>query len=307
MNMELRSACLLLLFSTLLSASPSGAQQTAPSDKATRELRHQDPEWQMVKPHLPDPATASPDKLEMAGDVLRARRFPEDALDYYNFALQKGSKDKDTALFNKLGVTELEMQNTVAARIYFQRVVHLKRKDAQGWNNLGAVECLDGKYGKAISDYGRAIKLDKTPTKSSAAYHSNLGTAFMEVKDYTSARKQYEIALGLDPDLYERNGGMGLTARMLSPEDHARYCFEMARLYAKRGDEVEMMHYLTMASEGGFDVLREMNSDVEMARYRKDPRVLLLVRNGQALRSGHSLAEAKAKGGLPALPAHEQD
>jgi hypothetical protein len=94
---------------------------------------------------------------------------------------------------------------------------------------------------------------------------------------------------------------------MLSPEDHARYCFEMARLYAKRGDEVEMMHYLTMASEGGFDVLREMNSDVEMARYRKDPRVLLLVRNGQALRSGHSLAEAKAKGGLPALPAHEQN
>ena len=287
---------------------PQVATDAPSTSEATRALRHQDPEWQMVKPHLPDPATASPEKLEMAGDVLRARRFPEDALDYYNFALQKGSsKDKDTGLFNKLGVTELEMRNTVAARIYFQRVVRLKRKDAQGWNNLGAVECLDGNYGKAISDYGRAIKLDKTPTKSSAAYHSNLGTAYMEVKDYTSARKQYEIALGLDPEMYEHNGGMGLTARMLSPEDHARYCFEMARLYAKRGDEVEMMHYLTMASEGGFDVLREINSDAEMARYRKDPRVLLLVRNGQALRSGRSLAEAKAKGALPALPAHEQD
>src|ERR1700679_1299535 len=142
MNMELRSACLLLVFSTFLPTIPAGAQKAASSDEALRELRHQDPEWMMVKPHLPDPATASPEKLEMAGDVLRARRFPEDALDYYNFALQKGSKDKDTGLINKLGVTELEMRNTVAARIYFQRVVRLKRKDAQGWNNLGAVECL---------------------------------------------------------------------------------------------------------------------------------------------------------------------
>jgi tetratricopeptide (TPR) repeat protein len=305
MNMELRSACLLLLFSTLLPASPAGAQKTAPSDETLRELRHQDPEWLIVKPHLPDPATASPEKLEMAGDVLRARRFPEDALEYYNYALQRGGQD--TALINKLGVTELEMRNTVAARVYFSRVVHLKRKDAQGWNNLGAVECLDGYYGKAISDYGRAIKLDKNPTKSSAAYHSNLGTAFMEVKDYPSARKQYEIALQLDPDMYEHSGGTGLTARMLSPEDHARYCFEMARLYAKRGDEAEMMHYLTMASEGGFDVLPEMSSDTILVRYRKDPRVLLLVRNAQALRSGHAIAEAKDGGGLPALPAHQQN
>ena len=31
-------------------------------------------------------------------------------------------------------------------------------------------------------------------------------------------------------------------------------CFEMARLYAELGDETNMLHYLTMASEGGFDV-----------------------------------------------------
>jgi tetratricopeptide (TPR) repeat protein len=259
----------------------------------------------LVKPHLPDPVTASPDKLEMAGDVLRARRFPEDALDYYNFAMQKPGKDKDTTLINKLGVTELEMRNTVAARVYFQRVVRLKRKDAQGWNNLGAVECLDGNYGKAMSDYGRAIKLDKNPGKNTATYHSNLGTALIEVKDYPSARQQYEIALRLDPDMYEHSDGTGLTARMLSPEDHARYCFEMARLYAKRGNDVEMIHYLTMASEGGFDVLKEMSSDSQLARYRKDPRVLLLVRNAQALRSGRAVAQSK--GELPPLPAHQQN
>ena len=50
----------------------------------------------------------------------------------------------------------------------------------------------------------------------------------------------------------------GVTAQMVSPEDHARFCFEMARIYAELGDEAKMLHYLTMASEGGFDVLSAM-------------------------------------------------
>ena len=298
MSMQLRSACLLLLFSIFLPATPSVAQKNAQTPETMRELRHQDPQWLLVQPHLPDPATASPEKLEMVGDVLRARRFPEDALEYYNYALQKGGSE--TTLMNKLGVTELEMHNTVAARIYFQRAVRLKRKDALGWNNLGAVECLDGNYGRAISDYSRAIKLDSDPGKSSAAYHSNLGAALMELKDYTNARRQYEVALRLDPDMFDNGGGTGLTARMLSPEDHARYCFEMARLYAERKDDANVIQYLTMASEAGFDVLAEMSADKELGRYRKDPRVLLLVRNAQALRSGHAVAEVK--GELPPLP-----
>jgi len=298
MSMQLRSACLLLVFSTFLPATGNGEQKSVPSSETIRELRHEDPQWLLVQPHLPSPVTATPQVLEMAGDVLRARRFPEDALEYYNYALQKGGQEGP--LMNKLGVTELEMHNTVAARIYFQRLVRLLRKDAQGWNNLGAVECLDGNYGRAISDYNRAIKLDKTRDKASAAYHSNLGAALIEEKDFKGARQQYEIALRLDPEMADHSGGMGMTARMLSPEDHARYCFEMARLYAERKDDANVIHYLTMASEAGFDVLTEMSADKELGRYRKDPRVLLLVRTAQALRSGHAIAEVK--GELPPLP-----
>jgi tetratricopeptide (TPR) repeat protein len=298
MSMQLRSACLLFLFSAILPATGNGEQKTVPGPETLRDVRHQDPQWLIVQPHLPDPATATPEALELAADVLRARRFPEDALMYYNFALQKGGPE--ATLVNKLGVTELELHNVVAARLYFQRVVRLKRKDAQGWNNLGAVECLDGYYGRAISDYSRAIKLDKVRDKNSAAFHSNLGTAFIEVKDYMAARKQYSVALQLDPEMSEHTSGTGLTARMLSPEDQARFCYEMARLYAERKDETNMIHYLTRASESGFDVLTEMSSDKVLAHYRKDPRVLLLVRNAQALRSGHSVAEMK--GTLAPLP-----
>lgn len=293
MSTPLRSSYLLIFFSFLLLVPRASAQKSnVGSDVQTK---HQDPQWLIVQPHLPDPATASPEKLEQAADILRARRFPEDALDYYNYALRRGGHE--AKLLNKIGITQLELRNIGTARIYFERVVRLNKKDAQAWNNLGAVEYLDKRYGRAISDYGRAIKLDK----ESAIFHSNLGTAYFEQKDYRNARKQFDLALQLDPDLAHHDGPAGITAHMLSPEDHARYCFEMARLYAGRGDEVNLMHYLTMASEGGFDVLREMEGDKVLASYRKDPRVLLLVRNAQALRSSHN-SIAEVKDGLPPLP-----
>jgi tetratricopeptide (TPR) repeat protein len=272
-------------------------QQNLPaSDAALRELRHEDPQWQMVKPHLPDPATATEQQLETVGDVLRARKFPEDAMDYYIYALRRGGGN-EVMLMNKLGVTQLDLRHTSAARAYFQRAVQLKKKDATAWNNLGAVEYIDGRFATAISDYTRAIKLNKM----TATYHSNLATALFEEKNYKGARGQFKIALQLDPDMAHHDGTGGLTAHLLSPEDHARYCFEMARLYAELGDEVNLLHYLTMASEGGFDVMEEMRSDSLLDHYRKDPRVILLVKNARALRSGHATVD-NATSTVPTLP-----
>jgi|SRR5271168_539821 len=302
MSPHLRTSCYLLLFGLLSAPSPLtaelpyGVQQNTPTSDAARELRHKDPQWQSVMMHLPDPATATEEQLETVGDVLRARRFPEDALDYYIYALRRGGGN-EVVLMNKLGVIQLELRHTAAARAYFQRAIQLKKKDAVAWNNLGAVEYMDGRFATAISDYGRAIKLNKT----SAIYHSNLATAFFEEKKYKDAREQFKIALHLDPDVAHHDGVGGLTAHMVSPEDHARYCFEMARLYAELGDETNMLHFLTMASESGFDVLGEMRSDNTMAGYRKDPRVILLVKNARALRSGRASVD-DATGKIPPLP-----
>jgi hypothetical protein len=58
----------------------------------------------------------------------------------------------------------------------------------------------------------------------------------------------------------------------------------MARLYAQRGDEERMFHFLTMASEAGFDVLDGMTYDNVLGHYRKDARVLLLVKNAKEMR-----------------------
>jgi tetratricopeptide (TPR) repeat protein len=304
MSSHLRSSCLFLLFgllsapSPLIAELPAGLQQNAPTpnnSEAVRALRHQDPQWESVRLHLPDPATATVEQLETVADVLRARRFPEDALDYYLYAFRRGGNS--VVLMNKIGVTQLELRHTAAARAYFQRAIQLQKKDPVAWNNLGAVEYMDGRFGTAISDYSRAIKLNKT----SAIYHSNLATALFEEKKYKDARTHYKIALQLDPDMAHHDGTGGLTAHMLSPDDHARYCFEMARLYAELGDETNMLRYLTMASEGGFDVLGEMRSDAKLDHYRKDARVLLLVQNAKALRSGRA-SIGDSPNSVPPLP-----
>jgi len=96
------------------------------------------------------------------------------------------------------------------------------------------------------------------------------------------------------------DGVGGLTAHMVSPEDHARYCFEMARLYADLGDEANMFNYLQKASEAGFDVLAEMH-DAELGKYRKDPRVLVMVENAKALRTGTTSVKS-ARTEVPPLP-----
>src|SRR5258707_15695439 len=154
MSPHLRPACFFLLFgllsapSPLVAELPSGLQQSAPNTnnaEAVRALRHQDPQWENVRLHLPDPASATEDQLETVADVLRARRFPEDALDYYLYALKRGGGNQ-VMLMNKIGVTQLDLRHTAAARAYFERAVHLKKKDAVAWNNLGAVEYIDRRF-----------------------------------------------------------------------------------------------------------------------------------------------------------------
>jgi hypothetical protein len=82
----------LLFLSGLLTICVHSYAQKALSHEEARALDHQNPVWESVRAHLPDPTTATAVQLESAADVLRARRFLEDAIDYYGFALQRGGE-----------------------------------------------------------------------------------------------------------------------------------------------------------------------------------------------------------------------
>ncbi|MCU1320984.1 MAG: Tetratricopeptide 1 repeat-containing protein [Acidobacteriaceae bacterium] len=282
----LASISLLILPVSLLAQFSAPVPQHAPqlnqqwaSLESNRRPAHLNPEWASIEKHLPDPNTAKASDLEMQADILRARRFPEDALEFYGYALKRGADAE--MVYKKMGVTHLELRNIVLAQLYFQKAVKLNKKDAEAWNDLAATEYISHDYGSAIGDYKKSIKLDK----KAAIYHSNLGMAYFDQKEYKKARKEIATALKMDPDIFTKSSSTGVSAHVLSPQDRARFCFEMAKNFAEQGNIEEMLHSLSMASEAGMDITAEIAKDKLLATYKNDPRVLILAQNAKALRA----------------------
>ena len=241
---ELLATALVCLALTRGASAQAGPLRAYTSDSA-RAAEHASSDWKLVEPHLPDSQTASASALEMQADLLRVRRFPEDALDYYGYAMKRGGDP--ATLLNKIGVTELELGNSAIARECFLRVVKMRHNDPQGWNNLGAVDFLNKQYRSALLSYKRALKLDR----KSAISHSNLGLTYVQLKDYESARRELVAALRLDPDIFQHSSGSGVSLHMLSTEDRADFAFEMAKVYARAGNQAEMLRSLETAAEAG--------------------------------------------------------
>jgi len=283
---------LLMLFGVALMATVVAAQKpaanTSPEERASL---HDGPEWNSIAPHLPDAKTSTAAQLEMAGDVLRARRFPEDALDYYEYAVQRGGEV--THLLNKMGIVRLELRQNELARQLFLRVVHVSKKDAQAWNNLAVTEFSQSRYGAAIDDYRKAIRYDRR----SGIYHANLAMAYFEKKDMEAAQAQLAAAVRLDPGIMRAREGGGITAHVVGSRNYPQLCFEMARLYARTGRPELVREWLAKSSEGGYDVRAAMADDDALRPYLNSPTVKLLLANAEEMRK-RRVAPA---GSLPAL------
>lgn len=296
----LRITSLISFFGALIllfSAAQAAAQENA-VPIPDPQVMHRDAVWLSIAAHLPDPTTASPQTLELQADVLRARRYPDEAMKYYKYALERGGNPE--SLQNKIGLTHLQLGHDLLARVYFQQMVKDHPNNAEAWNNLGAVEYMRRNYSAAEHDYKRSIKLNA----KSAVFHSNLGLAYMERKKFVPARKELDTAMKLDPDVFTDQGGGGVSAHFMSAADQGRFCYEMARTYAESGNEAEMLHWLAKASEYGVNVVKEMTKDRSLAKYIKDPRVLEIVHGTDTLNGPNAAVPANVKASsTPAPPA----
>ena len=290
--MRLRTVFLASLFTTLLPLAI--AQQQAPmTSPEERAALHRGPEWLQISPHLPDPKTATPAMLETAGDVLRARRFPEDALDFYGYAVSRGGNV--SRLLNKIGVVRLELRQNELARQMFLRVVRANKKDSQAWNNLGVTEFATQNYGAAISDYRRALKVNQ----HSAVYHANLGMAYFEKKDTDSAQQQFTLAVQIDPGIMSEGEAGGATAHILGSQRYPDLCFEMAKMYARAPNVALMRLWLAKASEGGYDVRQGIRDTAVLRPYVNDPQIKMMLANSEAMRKRSVAAATMPSLGVP--------
>ena len=179
----------------------------------------------------------------------------------------------------------------------FLRTVSVEKKNATAWNNLGVTEYSLGHYGKAVSDYKRASKLDR----SSAVYHSNMGMAYFENEDMDSARQQFALAIKLDPAILQgRREGSGTVAHVLGTQNYGELCFQMAQLYARDGKLDLMRLWLAKSAEAGYDVRGEMGGSPVLAQFRKDPAIVQMLSNAAQLRA-KNVAKNQPPGGVPSL------
>jgi len=212
------------------------------------------------------PSDAAPASLEERGDVLRSEKSYLDALDYYRAALAKNPNS--AALYNKIGINELQMARFSEARKDFERAIKIDRRFADAHNNLGVIFYLQKKYSAAIKRYEDAIRL----REDSASFYSNLGAAYFSKKDYVKASMTYNQALQLDPEIFERTSHSGVLAQMSSPGDRAHFYYVLARLYAQSGITDRSLQYLRRAMEEGYKGIEDVYKDAEFAGLRKDPR-----------------------------------
>jgi tetratricopeptide (TPR) repeat protein len=219
----------------------------------------------------PPSAEASAADLEKRGDELRADKAYLDAIDYYRAAL--GKKKNDFVLLNKVGITNLLLQNNKEAAKDFEKSIKANRNYAEAYNNLGVVRYEQKKYKKAIKLYEKAIKL----RNDAASYYSNLGAAYFARKKWEQANNAYARALALDPDIFERSSRAGVAAQLSSPADRAHFDFVMARLYAKSGDLDRSLLCLRRSMEEGYKNIEDVFTDSEFAGLRKDPRFAQLM------------------------------
>jgi tetratricopeptide (TPR) repeat protein len=228
---------------------------------------------QEVKPITPTAPVsltlATPEQLEERGDELRESKNYLDAIDYYEAAIKK---HPTAILHNKEGMTYLSMGNLSKAQKCIHRSIKMDKHYAEAFNNLGVVFYLRKKYGPAEKNYKKALGL-----RDSASFHSNLGTVYMERKEFDKGMEEYRKAFDLDPDIFERTSRSGVSARMSSPDDRARFFYFLAKLYASKGVAEKSLLYLEKAMEDGYPDINNVYKDAEFATLRKDQRFTQLM------------------------------
>jgi tetratricopeptide (TPR) repeat protein len=206
-------------------------------------------------------------ELEKAGDLARARKDYDRAMQCFQTALRKDRKN--AVLYNKLGLTQLKKDDLAAARLSFESAVKLNSKYADAINNIGAVDYMNKNYGAAAKHFKKAVALEETH----AAFHVNLGAAWFSQKKLERALAEYSRAMELDPDALKTESRAGIVAQIASPEERARYSYMLAKIYAKRGDVDECLQCLRKAKEEGYRELANVYKDEEFSRMRENPKL----------------------------------
>ena len=237
------------------------------------------PSAQDKAPSPPPPQETTPNTsaganltLEDRADIFMARKQYPDAVDYYHRAL-KTAKDRQAALWNKLGIAYQQEGQFGQARKAYKKAIHFQKDFPEPWNNLGTSYYLERKAKKSLKYYRQAVKLNP----SSASFHLNLGTAYFQIKKYPEAFTEYREALVLDPNVLREHSAQGTVVEARG--SGYRVYFYLAKAFASLGRTDEAVRYLRRAFEEGFDDRELLAKDPDFQKISSSPAYVELLNN----------------------------
>jgi tetratricopeptide (TPR) repeat protein len=201
---------------------------------------------------------------ETRGDLARIRSDYTAAVSYYSAALRVSRQD--AALYNKLGIAELQLGDKGAAGKDFGKALKYNPDLTAALNNLGAVNLMQKKYRPAVGYLKRALAMDE----SAAATHLNLGEA-------DRAMTEYARALELDADILS-SAQDGVIAQIVTPQQRARVFYMIAKSYMKRGNPDGALDYLQRAKDLHYADLHKVYDDPDFSALLTDPRLAKIVK-----------------------------
>ena len=159
------------------------------------------------------------------------------------------------------------------ARKAFSQSIKYDPRFINGYNNLGATECLDKKYNSAIHHLKRALELEET----NAPAHLNMAEAWAGLGQMDRAMTEYARALELNADILSGSPD-GVQVRVSTPEQRGRVDYLIALAYARRGNFDGSLEYLSRARAEHFSGLNKVYEDKLFAPLWGDPRLEKIVK-----------------------------
>ena len=218
-----------------------------------------------VRADTPQSIAPEPSKQlshEELADIYMARKMYREAIDTYS------KIDPMTpATLNRIGIAYQQQDDHALARQYYERAIKVQPKYAEAINNLGTIYYVEKRFRRATSLYKRAVALQP----KSAAMHVNLGMAWLARHNDAEWERHLQIALELDPDLFERRGGHGIVIQERSTEQRAKVDVYLAKVYARRGNSELALLYIAKALEAGYKQRKQLFEDQDFAALRVLP------------------------------------
>jgi len=208
---------------------------------------------------------------ELKGDLARIHENYSEAAGFYRDAIR--ATPGEAKLYNKLGISFLQMHQFGPARKAFSQAVKYDPRFINGYNNLGATECLDKKYSSAIHHLKRALELDET----SAPAHLNMAESWAGLGQMDRAMTEYARALELNADILSGSAD-GVQVRVSTPEQRGRVDYLIAMAYARRGNFEGSLEYLRRARDEHFSGLQKVYEEKLFAPLWGDPRLEKIVK-----------------------------